>query len=480
MPDRKRLHSLRDPIPEAIPQTTVVISQEEFAYRSQSGLDFMLPLRQYRTPDGCLCAPLPETGFADYKVTPSRELDFSGPGLHLGSFTLSADSVQGLVIGGDAFLDLSWDSRSGGAEGFQIGVTFQAPNGAFMISVNKHFVTRLGRSREERDLAGIPECIEEALCKLHSEDFVRLFVTMDSCDELASNWKARQKAESSRCFIQRMDGTDRRVVREDLTERTAGITPVRLSVPLQESAGKKVFNLHVCLTEKAFQFDAEIATNTGLAKHARAFGKSRTGDKALADVTEALLKHGGGLELGPDSDGLLNQNPGGTNNPGETLPPDLPGILDSIALPSSFPEADCPGGLITEPKRYQLQGLAWMMAREGADRRDSEGPNWRRQTGTVQLEAGGGVSRNELFLHPCWQQLLTADGQVMYMQREGGTCSPNFYVAPGQGTCGGLLCDEMVRRNLVSGSYTVLGQRILLLLIGGPSRKSDASVIDER
>lgn len=55
-----------------------------------------------------------------------------------------------------------------------------------------------------------------------------------------------------------------------------------------------------------------------------------------------------------------------------------------------------------------------------------------------------GAMKNDLFLHPCWQQLLTADGQVVYMQIEDGACSPNFYVAPSQGTSGGLLCDEMV------------------------------------
>lgn len=516
----------------------------------------MLPLKKHRTPDGHLCGPLPETGFADYKVTPSRELDFSGPGLHLGSFILSADSVQGIVTGReDAFLDLSWDSGEGG---FQVGVSFRAPYGDF--SIDKHFVTRLGRCREQRDRAGITESIEAALRKLHSDGFVRLFVTMDPCTELVSNWKARQKAESFLAYIERVKGVEGVVLREDLIEQAAGQAPVRLSVPLQESAEKKVFNLHVCLTQKAFEFDADIANNTGLAKHAHAFGRSRTGGKALADVTEALLKHGGGLELGPDSDGLLNQTPGGADNRGdsETLPADLPSMLDSIALPNNAPEAECPGGLLTEPKRYQLQGLAWMMAREGAEKRGPEGPEWCRETGggssvfdesdrsltakksstekgmvetsanrfrmeededrkegsvskamalstevgTEEVEARGGatngtqtagaglmagadvslstgpdsvreeglgtrteeagqsgsqlhketgavVLRNELFLHPCWQQLLTADGQVMYMQREGGTCSPDFYLAPGQGTCGGLLCDEMVSRSRV-------------------------------
>ena len=540
--ERKRTRTVRGPAPEPTPMTTVVISRQTFAYCSQSGQVFTLPLKEYRTPDGRLCAPLPETGFPE-KVTPSHELDLSGPGLHLGSFSLSAGRVQGVVIGGeDAFLDLSWNSYDRGAAGFQVGVVLDSPNGAFSGKTN--FATRLGWSREELDGAGISQLIEDALHKVHYDGFVRLFVTLDSAAEPIFKWKARQKAEPLCTYVLKwVDGIYKKVVQEDRTKRPAGVTPVRLSVPLQQSSGKKVFNLHVCLTEKAFKFDAENGTSTGLAKHGRTGGKARTGDKALADVTEALLKRGGGLQLGPDSDLLLNLNPGGGDPRGaEEMPPaDLPGILDSIGLPNTAPEAESPEGLLTEPKRYQLQGLAWMMAREGATESGREGADGGRDTGRaggVSQDAGrllaagnlpekrtgkgsadrvrtgeevgvpGGVSdglqtagasaagstgicerlatgvssageggnaagtgeagresgspmpaagrqregesRNELFLHPCWQQLLTADGQVIYMQREGGTCSPNFYVAPGQGTCGGLLCDEMVRRAFVS------------------------------
>lgn len=95
---------------------------------------------------------------------------------------------------------------------------------------------------------------------------------------------------------------------------------------------------------------------------------------------------------------------------------------------------------------YQRKALSWMMTREGA-------------------LGESNVSRNILTLHPCWQQLLTADGQVLYMQREDGACSQNFYTAPHQGTCGGLLCDEMVRRAFFTCVSSVVSCQVLAALV---------------
>ncbi len=57
---------------------------------------------------------------------------------------------------------------------------------------------------------------------------------------------------------------------------------------------------------------------------------------------------------------------------------------------------------------------------------------------------GDAVGRGHLHLHPSWLQLLTADGQLLYMHRlRPQVLSDRFYTAPVGGTCGGFLCDEM-------------------------------------
>ena len=54
--------------------------------------------------------------------------------------------------------------------------------------------------------------------------------------------------------------------------------------------------------------------------------------------------------------------------------------------------------------------------------------------------------RGQLHLHPEWVQLLTADKQLVHYNRLANYFSDTMFTAPVGGTCGGFLCDEMVRR----------------------------------
>ncbi|KAL4426809.1 hypothetical protein ABPG77_006595 [Micractinium sp. CCAP 211/92] len=152
---------------------------------------------------------------------------------------------------------------------------------------------------------------------------------------------------------------------------------------------------------------------------------------AMGKVVSALLEHGSGLGLGPDSDGLLNL--------GDTQPQeweavagapnrralfDVQRLLDSVAYKPAIPPAVTPPrGLAVTPKQYQLTGLQWMLNRE---------------------TKGDALNRGHLHLHPAWLQLRTADGQLLYLHRlRPYVVSPHFYAAPVGGTCGGFLVDEM-------------------------------------
>lgn len=128
-----------------------------------------------------------------------------------------------------------------------------------------------------------------------------------------------------------LDGVSGKIGGESSIGSFASLIPVGIQVASQESTEGKAVNLHVCLTEKAFKFDAEMEVTTGLhAWRNRGFARYRTGGKPLADVTEALLRHGRGLELGPDSDGLLNCNMGYGGSAGGkvTFQPDPDALLD--------------------------------------------------------------------------------------------------------------------------------------------------------
>lgn len=55
------------------------------------------------------------------------------------------------------------------------------------------------------------------------------------------------------------------------------------------------------------------------------------------------------------------------------------------------------------------------------------------------------VCRGQLHLHPEWVQLVTADKQLLYWNRMKYHFGSAFVPAEVGGTCGGFLCDEMVR-----------------------------------
>ncbi|KAL0028145.1 hypothetical protein WJX77_009970 [Trebouxia sp. C0004] len=178
-----------------------------------------------------------------------------------------------------------------------------------------------------------------------------------------------------------------------------------------------------------------------------------------------LLTASEGLQIGPDSDGLLNfcdsttrvssavsqpeaeaellqDAPEGTNGllvmadhaaEDSQGPSDVQGqsgaapvtvqqMLDSVALPDDAPRAVAPSALRTVPKQFQLQGLYWMLARE---------------------RQGDALGRGQLHLHPEWMQLLTADKQLVHYNRLANHFSDTLVAAPVGGTCGGFLCDEM-------------------------------------
>lgn len=89
--------------------------------------------------------------------------------------------------------------------------------------------------------------------------------------------------------------------------------------------------------------------------------------RTFAIVIEGLLQAGRGLYLGPDSDGLLNfsdvqrgvQAPEGLSDVGS--------LLSSLTTGGGGVEtAKKPLAVTTAPKRFQLEGLAWMLARERA------------------------------------------------------------------------------------------------------------------
>eukprot|EP00854_Cymbomonas_tetramitiformis_P011773 gene11773-13897_t len=144
----------------------------------------------------------------------------------------------------------------------------------------------------------------------------------------------------------------------------------------------------------------------------------------LLTLMESLLPESvdSSLALGPDSDEYLNlcdKNIEKTEIEKEGGNPfDLQHTLAAVELPLDAAAASVPPGLQSLPKPYQLQGLQWLLQRE---RRGAP----------------------ELTLHPCWMQLVAADGQVVYVHRISGLLSTRFVPTPVGGTCGGFLCDEM-------------------------------------
>ncbi len=161
--------------------------------------------------------------------------------------------------------------------------------------------------------------------------------------------------------------------------------------------------------------------------------------KVFGYLLSAILTHGEGtLRVGPDSDGLLNtcdipikESEKVDRMTAQELSSqfNVATILNSISVTPELAEkrglAPVPPGMLSKPKKYQLSGLQWMLDRE---------------------QKGDARNRGHLALHPAWIQLVTQSGHVLYIHRiKNYVPNWNFFTAPPQGTCGGFVCDEMVR-----------------------------------
>jgi hypothetical protein len=410
-PKRQRVATVRfsptvttsEPLPEKRLQLPLLslgtsASGDGFVVRRGDGQDYALPLREHRTPQGRLFAPY-ETELPDL-VRPVKELNFGPPGLHLGSFCISLDANATKDINRNSgFVEVAW-SEPGFLKRIILIDGDGKPSGVFQ-KWEPDDVLNILLSAEAKQAGGLNRDVENSLFSAHRDGIVRLFATLDNCGkEWVDGGKKGGKPQS-----------------DSALSSFTSFTRKHHSTP----RGPAVF-LHVCMTEKACRYNYEDGGFGGLKN-----GKTRKGNNHLLTITIALRSYGLGLEQGPDSDEYLNFGSDGA--PPEAVSEqhyDLFNLLASIDLPESAPAAASPPQLLTQPMKYQLKALSWMMTREGA-------------------LGGSNVRRNILTLHPCWQQLLTADGQVLYVQREDGACSQNFYTAPHRGTCGGLLCDEMVR-----------------------------------
>ena len=186
-------------------------------------------------------------------------------------------------------------------------------------------------------------------------------------------------------------------------------------------------------------------------------------NKALRGVLDALLHHehplgpasGAGLDdaarlrLGPDSDEGLNVGAVDTADWAAALSESdaeraftLPGLLEAVEAGDGLPLADVPAGLATKPLPYQRQGVGWMLRREA-----------------LASTAVGSVLDLPLpapRLHPAYEQLVAADGQVVYAHRAQGQTDAVFTLAQHGSTCGGCLCDEVGLGKTLEVLYLVL------------------------
>eukprot|EP00887_Chlorella_sp_A99_P005493 scaffold1.g5493.t1 len=209
-------------------------------------------------------------------------------------------------------------------------------------------------------------------------------------------------------------------------------THVRVHVFLTKQAGEELF-----WDGEAAGVGEELGGGGDGSKRRKGKGSMRAAraqkyTAALARVVAALLARGTGLRLGPDADALLNfgdtcaeewaavcaEDPAARHREF-----DLERLLGATSLPGAAPAAVAPPGLVAHPKHYQLQGLQWMLDRE---------------------RQGDALGRGHAHLHPGWLQLVTSNGQLLYLYRlRPHMLSSTFYSAPIGGTCGGFLCDEM-------------------------------------
>ncbi|GAQ77838.1 SNF2 domain containing protein [Klebsormidium nitens] len=382
---KKKVHKPLQPL------VTSASSGETFVIQRGDGRRYPLPLKEHRNGYGRLFAAY-ETELPNL-VPPPKKLDFTFPGVHLGSFciNLTPDAAKS-INANSGFVEVAWSELSWLKQMVLIDGDGN-PQGLFQKEESDDTMV-VHLSLEAKQGGGFAPNVEEATYLAHRDGLVRLFATLDNCGDAKKNGTKRFPNEAMSRLSAFTRGNHR------------------------ATRGPAVF-VHVCLTEKACRYNFP---DGGFEE--RKNGKM-AGNRRLLPIAMALRYYGFGLEHGPDSDELLNFGP-------DVPPPeavseqhfDLFNLLASIDLPESAPAALTPPQLLTQPMEYQRKALSWMMTREGA-------------------LGGSNVRRNILTLHPCWQQLLTVDGQVLYMQREDGACSQNFYTAPHQGTCGGLLCDEM-------------------------------------
>ena len=75
-------------------------------------------------------------------------------------------------------------------------------------------------------------------------------------------------------------------------------------------------------------------------------------------ISQLSTLQGGGITLGPDCDGMLNnceQSGPATCSARSAKEFSLDNLLSSVQLPRHYPAASAPEALITKPKNYQLQ-----------------------------------------------------------------------------------------------------------------------------
>ncbi len=182
--------------------------------------------------------------------------------------------------------------------------------------------------------------------------------------------------------------------------------PPKLSKPMHAV-------VDVFLMEKAILANGQDASqlkdkqhSRGARLHSKVSNTWHANARHMASVLNwMLLTASEGLQIGPDSDGLLNfcdstasvsstvsqpqaellqdasegtngllavadhaaedsQGPSHLQGPSGAAPVTVQQMLDSVALPDDAPRAVAPSTLRTVPKQFQLQGLYWMLARE--------------------------------------------------------------------------------------------------------------------
>eukprot|EP01044_Picomonas_judraskeda_P005205 COSAG03_NODE_482_length_7563_cov_113.365086_4_plen_1377_part_00 len=205
--------------------------------------------------------------------------------------------------------------------------------------------------------------------------------------------------------------------------------------------------------------------------------KYRTHQKYLRVIIDALLHHvlpaGAAsleeqrLRLGPASDPGLNVGHVSTTDWDEAVaarhpdsrlnrggsedsmrPFTVAGLLESIEADDSLSLASIPVGLHTQPLQYQRQAVSWMLQREAmAAAICSSAPlcaETGRATGAAGTAAAAAAAATAATrLNPTWDQVVAADGQVLYAHRMTGQIDTAFHAAQRGSTCGGCLCDEV-------------------------------------